>query len=227
MTAQAVAILNPSGYLDEEVTESARAQPILAEDRHPLSLSAEDAHHKLSLVEALEIVPELASAKLRGVESTDPPNVVRLKKIIFSSGNEVFVPGYGVLRVTPAANRQFRNLTGVDAERFFSVQTPQHASQCLENYYGDLPDPPKLQIVARAPLANENIPACSGFLRGLVSPGYVSIRDSRVIEVLLEEFPQFTQIRGLHYGNDFSTFDLVDPNSRQVLVDQHDQIASV
>lgn len=156
--------------------------------------------------EDLRIDPDYVEPKGRGVDKDDDPgwDVVNLQKVRFTSAGTVQVPGFGLLQMNSWSRRQLGNELGVKWDKFFGDMPPDKINRAVTDHLKTRENPALKKIVARNLMKSEGNIAADGMLRGLVSPTYSEIRDSRLLD-RLEHIMGKGQLKDMAFAKHRST----------------------
>lgn len=159
--------------------------------------SFDDVHEKVQRLEDLRMEPTKVKARDRGltvgVNDDLGYDVLDLRALRFNSTGTVYVPGFGLLEMTPHAQRQLGTELGVKWTKFFGHTPPDEIQKAVRDHLKHRPNPTLKRIIARHHGAGDilsNIKAkkeiekvaTDGVLRGFVSPTYSEIRDARMFD---------------------------------------------
>jgi len=169
---------------------------------------------RVTTLDDLRMTPEKTSSRARGLTSDEDLglDVMSIAKLNFTSAGSVQVPGHGLLRMTPWAQRQLGNQIGVRWNKFFGDQDADRINRAVRDHLRVREEPPVMRIVAREHVKGDNS-GTDGLLRGFVSPTYTELRDARLLDRMRTVVGR-PQLKDMG----FTKFDLRDNGSHYTLV---------
>lgn len=149
-------------------------------------LKFDEVAEKIQTFEDLRIDPDYVEPKGRGVDDDDDPgwDVVNLQKARFTSAGTVQIPGFGLLEMNSWSKKQLGTELGVKWDKFFGDMPSDKINRAVSDHLYTRENPSLKKIVARKFAEHESGIKADGILRGLVSPTYSEIRDSRLVDRL-------------------------------------------